>query len=1186
MPKRTIGGRIPTLPFETVAMQNNPSLDDKYALDATRAYLTGIEALVRLPILQHQRDQEAGLNTAGFISGYRGSPLGTVDQSMWKAAAWLDKHHIRFQPGTNEDLAATAVWGTQQAHLLPGAKYDGVFAMWYGKGPGVDRSMDVIKHANAFGTTKYGGVLAVAGDDHACKSSTLPHQSEHMFIGAAVPVLNPANVQEVLDYGIYGWALSRYCGCWVAMKAITENMDSAISADLDRARIRIRLPHDIEQPPGGLNAQWPSTPLEQEALLHQHRIYAARAFAYANHLNQITLDTANPRLGIVTTGKSHLDVMEALKDLGIDQATASDIGIRIYKVGMNWPLEPIATHRFAKGLEEILVVEEKRSIVEDQITGQLYNWPVAERPRVVGKHDESGSSLVTSLGELTPAMVAHIIGGRITRFYQSRGIQQRLEFLDAKEKRIARSRTSATRTPYFCSGCPHNTSTRVPDHSIGMAGIGCHYMVKWMNRNTEVFTQMGGEGASWIGMAPFTETEHVFQNIGDGTYFHSGLLAIRATVSAGVNITYKVLLNDAVAMTGGQPVDGSLSLPELVAQLQAEGVVRLAVVAEDVNKARAQLRAQLPTQFGARAAISVHSRREFDRLQLEFRKIKGTSVIVYDQTCAAEKRRRRKRGLMPESPTRVFINAEVCEGCGDCSTTSNCLSVLPKKTEAGVKRQIDQSACNKDFSCLDGFCPSFVTVTGATLRSDSSAQNENLAERLEIVLTEPQLPNLERPWNILVTGIGGTGVLTVGSLVALAAHIEGKGCATLNQTGLAQKFGAVVSHVRIANHQNEIHAVRIPEGDADVLLGCDLVVSAMPDALARLDTKRSHSVVNSYENPTADFIHDEHYQFPGESMQQLIRDETGAEKTAFVNATRIARDLLGNSIGGNLFLLGFAYQRGLIPVGAEAIHRAIELNDVAVEFNRQAFVWGRRAAVNLDAVENLADNDSKTEPKLTDLNDIIEWRHRYLRAYQNRQYADRYRALVERVRQFETTFTDADASTNLTEAVARNYFKLLAYKDEYEIARLYSNGEFIANLNKKFTGSYQLNFHLAPPLLSRKDGLSGHLIKRRFPAATLHFFRWLAPLKFLRGTRLDVFGYSAERKQERQLIVEYENDLTQLLETMTADHYSTAVAIAGLPEMIKGFGHIKMANIEKFHESKKELLRKLREPELAVVRAG
>ncbi|MDD9883909.1 MAG: indolepyruvate ferredoxin oxidoreductase family protein [Gammaproteobacteria bacterium] len=1223
-------------------MQSNISLGDKYALDAARAYITGVEALVRLPMLQHQRDVEAGLNTAGFVSGYRGSPVGTVDLSLAQARARLDEHNIQFQPGVNEDLAATAVWGTQQAHLLPGAKYDGVFALWYGKGPGVDRSMDVIKHANAFGTTKYGGVLAVAGDDHACKSSTMPHQSEHMFIGADVPVLNPAGVQDVLDYGLYGWALSRYSGCWVGLKAITESMDSAISADLDPARVSIRLPDDFETPPGGLNAQWPTTPLQQEKLLHQYRIYAARAFARVNNLNRVTLDTNNPRLGIVTTGKSYLDVMEALGDLGLDAATASAIGIRIYKVGMSWPLEPVATHQFAKGLAEILVVEEKRGILENQITGQLYNWPVAERPLVIGERDEHGNALVSNLSELSPAMVARAMGSRIMKFHDSDAVRARLEFLDAKEQRLNAATAAPTRVPYFCSGCPHNTSTRVPDNSVGMAGIGCHYMAKWMNRNTEVFTQMGGEGASWIGMAAFTDTAHVFQNIGDGTYFHSGILAVRAAVAARVNITYKVLYNHAVAMTGGQAVDGTLTLAQLAAQLQAEGVSRLAVVAEDVKQARKELRSAglgrgferfirrglgrgLGRGFGSGGrdgvngrgdrAITVHARQDFDALQQQFRAIPGTTVIIYDQACATAKRRLRKRGQLPESATRVFINAEVCEGCGDCSATSNCLSVLPKRAELGVKRQIDQSACNADFSCLDGFCPSFVTVTatgGAQLQfhggdvndgdsgdgdgGNSGDGDDELERRMETALPEPVVASLERPWNVLVTGIGGTGVLTVGSLLAMAAHIEGKGCSTLNQTGLAQKFGAVVSHVRIANAQDDIHAARIPDGDADLLLGCDLVVSAMPEALARLDSARAHAVVNTHENPTADFIHDPDYRFPAEAMRRLISDETGATKTAFVDATRIARDLLGDSIAANLFLLGFAYQRGLIPVSAEAIAQAIELNNVAVDFNRRAFRWGRRAAVNLDAVERLArdghEHAADAQP-LTKLDDIIDWRYRYLCAYQNTKYADRYRALVEQTRRAEVAMTTGDANyaddknaddaLKLTEAVARGYFKLLAYKDEYEVARLYAGGDFIADLKQQFRGPVKLNFHLAAPLLSRADPLTGHLIKRRFPAATLHAFKLLARLKCLRGTRFDIFGMQSERQRERQLITEYEHDLAQLLPKLTPRNQPAAAAFAALPECIKGFGHIKSANIKTYTARKQELLNKIRAPELTVV---
>lgn len=1152
-------------------MLRNVSLEDKYDLAKDRAYITGIEALVRLPLLQHQKDLEAGLNTAGFVSGYRGSPVGTVDQAMWRAQDRLLEHNINFKPGVNEDLAATAVWGTQQVHLLPGPKYDGVFAMWYGKGPGVDRSMDVIKHANMFGTTANGGVLVVAGDDHACKSSTVPHQSDHNFIGAAVPVLNPANVQDVLDYGLYGWALSRYSGCWVGLKAITENMDSAISADLSPDRIQICVPADFEMPEGGLNAQWPTTPLEQERLLHKYRIYAARSFAYANRLNQVALDSPNPRLGIVTTGKSYLDVLEALRDLGIDQDTASEIGIRIYKVGMSWPLEPIATHEFARGLSEILVVEEKRSILEDQITGQLYNWPVSDRPRVVGEFDEEGNDLVTNLSELTPAMVARAIGSRVLKFYDSASIGDRLAFLDAKEARLKKAPAPLTRTPYFCSGCPHNTSTRVPEGSVGLAGIGCHYMVKWMDRNTELFTQMGGEGASWIGQAPFTETKHVFQNIGDGTYFHSGILAIRAAIAAGVNITYKILYNDAVAMTGGQPVDGTLTLEQVVAQVRAEGVKRIAVVAEDTNRARAQLQNY--------SDITLHPKADFDQLQHEMREVEGTSVIVFDQTCASEKRRRRKRGLMPESDTRVYINPDVCEGCGDCSTKSNCLSVIPKKTELGLKRQIDQNACNKDFSCLEGFCPSFVTVTGGKLKSAASEQQH---AELEIVLREPTRPKLDRPWNVLVTGIGGTGVLTVGSVLAMAAHIEGKGCSTLNQTGLAQKFGSVVSHVKIAASQNDIHAVRIADGDADLLLGCDLVVSAGNEALARLHPERSHAIVNSYETATADFIHDREYSFPAEQLRDAIRTETGDDQAEFVDATRVARDLLGDTIASNMFLLGFAYQNGLVPVSAEAINQAIGLNGVALKLNKSAFLWGRRAAVNLEAVLSQIGEDKSSRKILTKPEDIINWRYDYLVQYQNQAWAERYVELVNTVRKAEPEGSDQA----LTLAVAKNAFRLMSYKDEYEVGRLYSDGRFIDSLNAQFEGQFKINYHLAPPFLAKRNNFTGLPMKRVLPAFTITGFKTLSRLKGLRGTAFDLFGRTDERRTERELIDEYHELVGQLLTELNSGNYEKIVEIAALADMVKGFGHVKMGNIQRYRERLAVLKRKLVEPELAVVVNG
>ena len=846
------------------------SLDDKYALDTARAYMTGIEALVRLPMLQHQRDQRAGLNTAAFISGYRGSPLGGVDQALWKAKPWLAQHNVHFQPGLNEDLAATAVWGSQQTNLFGGARYDGVFGMWYGKGPGVDRSMDVIKHANAFGTSRYGGVLAVAGDDHACKSSTLPHQSEHMFIGASVPVLSPANVQEVLDLGIFGWELSRYSGCWVALKAITENMDSAISADIDPDRIEIVIPEEFQLPPDGVHGRWPDKPLEQELRLNKYKIYAAREFARVNGLNRIVVDCPHPRFGIITTGKAYLDVMQALEDMGIDNAVAAEIGLRVYKVGMPWPLEPRTTHDFAEGLEEILVVEEKRSIIEDQLTGQLYNYPVAARPRVFGEFDEQGRDLLPNLSELTPAMVALAIASRIRRFYQSETMERRIRWIEEKELSLAQPRETIERVPHFCSGCPHNTSTRVPEGSHAFGGIGCHYMATWMpDRETHTFTQMGGEGATWIGQAPFTTTEHIFQNLGDGTYFHSGLLAIRAAVASGVNITYKILYNDAVAMTGGQPLDGTLTVADLIRQVAAERVHRIALVSDHPEAWRGQ--------FHGVTGYSLHHRDEMDALQRELREYEGTSVIVFVQTCAAEKRRRRKKGTLEDPAKRLFINDAVCEGCGDCSVKSNCLSVIPKETELGRKRQIDQSSCNKDYSCANGFCPSFVSVIGGTLRKPDGAGGD--VDTLFDPLPEPVLPSLDKPWNTVVTGVGGTGVLTITALVAMAAHIEGKGCATMNQTGLAQKFGAVVSHVRVSASQDDIKAVRIPAGEADLLLGCDLVVTSTYEALGKVAQGRTHAVVNDAEVPTSAFILDPDARFPTAAMKSKVSDEAGAAAT-------------------------------------------------------------------------------------------------------------------------------------------------------------------------------------------------------------------------------------------------------------------------------------------------------------------
>ncbi|MBN7798495.1 indolepyruvate ferredoxin oxidoreductase family protein [Parahaliea mediterranea] len=1140
------------------------SLDDKYALDAARAYMTGIEALVRLPMLQHQRDASRGLNTAAFISGYRGSPLGGVDQALWKAKPWLDEHNVVFQPGINEDLAATAVWGSQQTNLFRGAKYDGVFGMWYGKGPGVDRSMDVIKHANAFGTSKYGGVLAVAGDDHACKSSTLPHQSEHMFIGASVPVLSPSNVQEVLDLGVYGWELSRYSGCWVALKAITENMDSAISADIDPNRIDIVIPEDFALPADGVHARWPDKPLEQELRLNKYKIYAAREFARVNGLNRIVVDSPNARLGIVTSGKAYLDVMQALEDMGIDDRAAAEIGLRVYKVGMPWPLEPRTTHEFAEGLEEILVVEEKRSIIEDQLTGQLYNYPVAARPRVFGEFDENGADLLPNLGELTPAMVALAIHSRIKRFFRSELMEQRVAWIHRKEASLAAPREGIERVPHFCSGCPHNTSTRIPEGSRAMGGIGCHYMATWMpDRETHTFTQMGGEGVTWVGQAPFTDTRHVFQNLGDGTYFHSGLLAIRAAVAAKVNITYKILYNDAVAMTGGQPVDGTLSVGDMVRQVSGEGVRRIALVSEAPEAWRGQ--------FGGIAGFSLHHRDEMDSLQKTLREFEGTSVIVYVQTCAAEKRRRRKKGLMHDPAKRLFINDAVCEGCGDCSVKSNCLSVIPRETELGRKRRIDQSACNKDFSCAKGFCPSFVTVLGGKLRKPEGAGD---SDHIFDPLPEPRLPALDRPWNTVVTGVGGTGVLTITALVAMAAHIEGKGCATMNQTGLAQKFGAVVSHVRVSADQEDIKAVRIPAGEADLLLGCDLVVTATYEALGKVSHGRTHAVVNNAEVPTAAFVLDPDARFPTASMQGRVSEEVGEAGTHFIDATRIATQLLGDSIAANLFLLGFAWQRGMVPVSAEALEQAIELNGVAVSFNKAAFLWGRRAAYQPDKVLALVD-ELAPEPRarLERLDDIVADRVKRLGDYQDAAYAERYRQRVEQVRAADPRAEEADS---IAVAAARNLYKLMAYKDEYEVARLHSSDEFRQQLARQFEGDYELRFNLAPPLLAKRDPGTGHLVKREFGPWMMTAFEWLAKLRRLRGTRWDVFGYTAERRRERQDIADYEAVLETICRELDADNYAPALELARLPAKLRGYGHVKDRNRDQLALRQQQLYAQLR----------
>jgi len=1137
------------------------TLDDKYVLESGRVYLTGTQALVRLPMLQRQRDAAAGLNTACFISGYRGSPLGGLDTAMWRARKFLENNNILFRAGVNEDLAATAIWGTQQVGLFPGAKHDGVFAMWYGKGPGVDRSGDAFKHANNAGTSPHGGVLALAGDDHTCRSSTLPHQSDHAFADASMPVLNPAGVQDVIDLGLMGFAMSRYSGCWVGFKTVAETVETSASVAIDPLRLEIAIPTDFEMPEGGLNIRWPDPPNAQEYRLHRYKLYAAIAFARANKLDRVAIASPNPRVGIVTTGKSYLDVRQALEDLGIDEAYAAEIGLTVYKVAMAWPLEPEGVRAFAEGLEEILVVEEKRAVIENQLKEQLYNWDAAVRPKIVGKFDDEGEWILPSAGALTPARIARVIAKRIARFHTSPRIAERLAFLDAKEKALASLHPAPARIPYFCSGCPHNTSTRVPEGSRALAGIGCHYMAQWMDRRTETYTQMGAEGTSWTGQAPFTEEPHVFVNIGDGTYFHSGILAVRQAVASGANITYKILFNDAVAMTGGQPVDGPMTVPQITNQLYGEGVVKIVVVTDEPGK--------YPIGAGWAPGVKVHHRDELDQIQKQVRTIPGVTAIIYDQTCATEKRRRRKRGIMEDPARRAFINEAVCEGCGDCSLASNCLSVVPVETEFGRKRAIDQSACNKDFSCVNGFCPSFVTIEGGDLRKPD---RKSIGGEIPFpVLPEPDLPVLNETYGILVTGIGGTGVVTVAQLLGMAAHIEDRGVGVLDIAGLAQKFGAVTSHVRIAPTPEDIHAVQIAAGGADLVIGCDLVVSAGADALGKMQDGVTRAVVNTHEMVTGDFTRNPDLALPAEDMHRAI-DEAVGGGADYVAATRLANALIGDSIGANLFTVGYAWQKGLIPIGHEALMRAIEVNGMSVESNKQAFLWGRRAAHDLAAVEALAAAaGAAPEPKFAEtLDDIVAARVAYLTDYQDAAYAKRYADLVAKVR--------ATGHEELAEAVARNYFKLLAIKDEYEVARLYRSDEFRAALERNFERDYKVRVHLAPPLIARRNLDTGHLEKKSFGPWVFRVFGLLAKCKGLRGTAFDIFGYSAERKAERQLVLDYEKTVADLLDGLSPGNQALAVEIASIPDHIRGYGHVKEAAIEKAKAHEGELMAEWRDP--------
>jgi indolepyruvate ferredoxin oxidoreductase len=1149
-------------------MTKKITLQDKYTLKEGRAFMNGTQALVRLPMVQRWRDEKAGLNTAGFISGYRGSPLGGYDQELTRQSKLLDENHIKFEPGLNEDLAATAVWGTQMVDLnKQDAKYDGVFGIWYGKGPGLDRSMDVVKHGNAAGSSEFGGILCIGGDDHGAKSSTLPHQVDHNFMAAFMPQLYPASIQEFVEYGVLGIAMSRYSGTWVGFKATGETVETSGTVNLAREQREIILPTDFEMPEGGLNIRWPDAWREQDLRLQRYKGFAAMAFARANKIDRLIWDCPKPKFGIITSGKSYQDVRQALYEIGIDEEVAKDIGLRLYKVGMPWPLEPQGVREFCEGLDEVLVVEEKREMIEHQLRWQLYNWKENVRPTVVGKHDEDNQWLLPPENELDVGIIAHAIAARMAKLYKNPDIQAKLDYFTNRRRSFEGYEPEIKRVPYFCSGCPHNSSTKVPEGSRAMAGIGCHIMAINMDRNTETFTQMGGEGVPWIGQAPFTNEKHMFANLGDGTYMHSGTLAIRQAVASKVNITYKILFNDAVAMTGGQPVEGQLTVPQIVAQLKAEGVGRIAIASE-----KPQDYALLNLPEGA----EVHDRDMMMKLQEEFRDIKGVTAIIYDQTCAAEKRRRRKRGKLDDPDLRLFINDAVCEGCGDCSVQSNCVSVEPLETEFGRKRQINQSSCNKDYSCVKGFCPSFVSVRGAAPRK-SKAGTGDLAEFNLPDLPLPTIPGFDpefEDFNILVTGIGGTGVLTVGGILGMAAHIDGKASSILDMTGLAQKGGSVLSHVRLAASSDKLRSPRIVTGRTNTLLACDSIVAASKDATNILDAKRTAAVINSHLSPIADFVRNKDIDFKHAAVQKQLDAVTSEEQRHRIPAQEIAAALMGDAIATNMFVLGYAWQKGLIPLSLESITEAIHLNKVAIETNLRTFYWGRLAAHDIDAIETVLKGsilDTKELPKT--LEDVIESRKKHLSAYQNSAYADRYVSMVRKVEKAESAVSGPSAGKKkLTKAVATYYAKLLAYKDEFEVARLYSTPEFRQKLEAQFDGKMKLSLHLAPPILPGNDPATGRPKKREFGVWIFTVFKLLASLRGLRGTALDVFGYTSERKMERQLISDYEQTIEIVLAGLTPEKIDLAAEILSLPDLIRGFGPVKEANVKTAKRKKAKLL--------------
>ncbi|NNE41492.1 MAG: indolepyruvate ferredoxin oxidoreductase family protein [Marinicaulis sp.] len=1134
-------------------------LDDNFRRIEGRVFLTGTQALVAIMLMQRRLDRTAGLHTAGFVSGYRGSPLGAVDQALWRAKDFLEEHDIKFLPAINEDLAATAVLGTQQVEVEESREVDGVFSMWYGKGPGVDRAGDALKHGNAYGSSPHGGVLVVAGDDHGCVSSSMSHQSDVAFMTFYMPTINPASIAEYIEFGLWGIAASRYSGMWVGFKAISEAVESAASVNLPPMP-QFETPHDFTPPETGLNFRWPDLPGMQIETRMRAKKDALRAFARTNPIDKVIFNNPKAKFGIVTTGKAHHDVMEALAILGIDEKRARKIGIDIYKVGLVWPLETSGAEKFMAGKKEILVIEEKRGIIESQLKEYIYDRAVDKPKRILGKHDEMGEHLISWVEEVTPSGLAPILARRLKKTFPILNFSKELARIEDGHETVA-GPGGATRVPYFCSGCPHNTSTKVPDGSRALAGIGCHFMASWMDRKTSDLIQMGGEGVNWVGKSMFLSDKHIFQNLGDGTYYHSGYMAIRQAIAAGANITYKILFNDAVAMTGGQPVDGKITVPQIAQQLLAEGVLRVAVLSDDPERTEG---------YGAYPpGIIVQHRDELDAVQRELREIKGVTALIYDQTCAAEKRRKRKRGTYPDPAKRIFINDLVCEGCGDCSTQSNCLSIVPKETKFGRKRMIDQSSCNKDYSCVKGFCPSFVTVEGGELKKPEPREFGAELDHLLENLPAPDLPPINRAYDMLIGGVGGTGVVTIGAITTMAAHLEGKGASVLDFMGFAQKGGTVLSYVRLGETPDDLHQVRIDVGEAEAVIACDLVVGTDPRALRVMRKGQTRAIANMDIIPTADFIRDRNIDFQSRLRLKTIEKACGDAQVDSLDANTIAGRMMGDLVFSNMLLFGFAWQRGLVPLTLNAILRAVELNGVAIEKNKRAFSLGRAAAVDIDKVEKAAGlNEEPATPQ--SLNDLVNDRAEFLTGYQNKKYGEDYRNFVNAIGEKAKNIPGGD---EFSTAVARYLFKLMAYKDEYEVARLYADPAFRKKISDQFTGDYNLKFNMAPPIFNREEDAEGRPKKSEFGPWMEKAFFVLAKMKFLRGSPFDVFGYTDERRMERRLIDEYRRRIEKFADRLTEDNLSAAIEVASLPDEIRGYGPVKEASVEAA-ETKLKLLMK------------